>query len=173
MEIRRVITGTVDGRGLFTHDETLSAVSPPLVGNEIVRLWGLDEPPAVPAEGLAQGPASQFFPPAGGVRAVVWTAPPASAVAHVEAGSAALRRTEELAPGLTTVSVDAAGLHTTATIDLELVLEGEIELVLEGGESKTLRTGDVALVNGIPHAWRNERSERCLVLAVFYGARRA
>jgi quercetin dioxygenase-like cupin family protein len=143
MEIRRVITGAIEGRGVFTADETVAAVSLPLVGNQIVRLWGFDKPPQTPAPGRPQDPKTTFFPPPGAVRAVLWTAPPAAAV----------------------------GLHTTATSDLQLVLEGEIELVLESGERRTLRAGDVAVVNGIPHAWRNETSERCLVLAVFYGGR--
>jgi mannose-6-phosphate isomerase-like protein (cupin superfamily) len=171
MEIRRVITGAIEGRGVFTADETVAAVSPPLVGNQIVRLWGFDKPPQTPAPGRPQDPKATFFPSPGAVRAVLWTAPPAAAVRHTAIGMAERQRTEEIAPGLALVEVDDQGLHTTTTSDLQLVLEGEIELVLESGERRTLRAGDVAVVNGIPHAWRNETSERCLVLAVFYGGR--
>jgi hypothetical protein len=169
MEIRRVITGLRDGRAAFVHDDVVPAVSPPLLGNEIVRLWGFDDGPAVPGtHGPLPGSAA-FFPPPGGLRAVVWTVPPPDA-GDTRDDAHAHTADEELVPGMAAVPVDADGLHATPTLDFHLVLTGAVDFVLEGGARTTLRAGDVLVVNGQPHAWRNETGSACTLLGVFYGA---
>lgn len=170
MKIRCVATGTADGHAAFVRDEFVESVSPPLIGNEIVRLWGFDRPPIAGTESPSLA-GTQFFPPAGGIRAVVWTVPPNGH--QTEPQPDARARTEELVPGMAAVEVGADGMHATATSDLELVLEGEVELALDGGESTTLSAGDVAFVNGVRHAWRNNGTATCVLLAVFYGAQAA
>ena len=157
---------------MFTHDELVSAVRSPLLGNEIARLWGFDEAPVVPADLTPQAASASFFPPPGGIRAVLWTAPPAGGVIRHSGGEEQHRLTDELLPGMASVVVGTDGMHATATIDFEFVLQGEIELAIDGGESRTLRAGDAAVVGGVRHAWRNLTNETCLLLAVFYGARR-
>ena len=82
-------------------------------------------------------------------------------------------RTDELVPGMASIEIGADGLHATATVDFELVLQGELELVLEGGDSRTLYAGDTAIVNGVRHAWRNHSDVESVLLAVFFGAREA
>ena len=47
------------------------------------------------------------------------------------------------------------GMHSTATVDHFYVIEGEIVLVLQKGEA-ALREGDVAIVQGAVHGWRND-----------------
>jgi hypothetical protein len=173
MEIRRVIAGSLGGSATFTHDEPVLAVRSPLLGNEIARLWGFDESPIVPSDAGPQPPSVSFFPPPGGMRAVVWTAPPLLGVVHQSGGEAERRRAEQVLPGAAAVEIDDDGMHATATLDFELVLQGEIELVLEGGDSRTLHAGDTAIVNGVRHAWRNHTDETCVLLAVFYGADKA
>jgi mannose-6-phosphate isomerase-like protein (cupin superfamily) len=169
MDIRRVITGIAQGRAVFIADEDVAAVRPPLIGNEIVRLWGFDDPPVAGTAGRPLPASAAFFPPAGGMRAVLWTAPAAAVAGHAAGDEDARTVTEQLVPGMADVAVDADGLHVTSTVDLQVVLEGEVDLVLEDGEHRTLRAGDVAVVNGVRHAWRNLTDERCLLLAVFYG----
>ena len=44
-------------------------------------------------------------------------------------------------------------MHYTDTIDLDVVLSGAIELVLDDGAHR-LEPGDSVVVNGIDHAWR-------------------
>ncbi|RAK97977.1 cupin domain-containing protein [Aspergillus ibericus CBS 121593] len=46
-------------------------------------------------------------------------------------------------------------MHRTVSIDYGVVLEGEVELVLDSGESRVLGRGDVAVQRGTNHAWRN------------------
>lgn len=46
-------------------------------------------------------------------------------------------------------------MHRTRSLDFGVVLEGEMELVLDSGEKRHLRCGDVAVQRGTNHAWRN------------------
>ncbi|OBT83775.1 hypothetical protein VE02_07460 [Pseudogymnoascus sp. 03VT05] len=49
-------------------------------------------------------------------------------------------------------------MHRTQSLDYGVVLEGEIEMELDGGEVVVLRRGDVAVQRGTMHAWRNRSS---------------
>ncbi|CAJ0552442.1 Ff.00g064210.m01.CDS01 [Fusarium sp. VM40] len=46
-------------------------------------------------------------------------------------------------------------MYRTQSLDYGIVLEGEIELVLDSGETQMMRRGDVAVQRGTMHAWRN------------------
>jgi hypothetical protein len=46
-------------------------------------------------------------------------------------------------------------MHRTVSLDYGVVLEGEVELVLDSGEVRLLKRGDVAVQRGTNHAWRN------------------
>lgn len=46
-------------------------------------------------------------------------------------------------------------MHRTVSLDYGVVLEGEVELILDSGETRLLRRGDVAIQRGTNHAWRN------------------
>jgi len=46
-------------------------------------------------------------------------------------------------------------MHRTVSLDYGVVLEGEVELVLDSGETRVLRRGDVAVQRATAHAWRN------------------
>lgn len=46
-------------------------------------------------------------------------------------------------------------MHRTVSLDYGVVLEGEVELVLDSGEVRLMRRGDVAIQRGTNHAWRN------------------
>lgn len=47
-------------------------------------------------------------------------------------------------------------MHRTPSLDYGIVLEGEIELILDSGESRTLKKSDVAIQRGTNHQWRNK-----------------
>lgn len=46
-------------------------------------------------------------------------------------------------------------MHRTVSIDYGVVLEGEIELVLDSGELRIMKRGDVSVQRGTNHLWRN------------------
>lgn len=46
-------------------------------------------------------------------------------------------------------------MHRTISLDYGVVLEGEVELILDSGESRVLKRGDISVQRGTNHAWRN------------------
>jgi len=46
-------------------------------------------------------------------------------------------------------------MHRTESIDYGVVLEGEMELILDSGETRIMRRGDVCVQRGTMHAWKN------------------
>ncbi|OHE99534.1 cupin [Colletotrichum orchidophilum] len=46
-------------------------------------------------------------------------------------------------------------MHRTVSLDYGVVLEGEIDLVLDSGETRRMRRGDVSVQRGTMHAWKN------------------
>jgi quercetin dioxygenase-like cupin family protein len=53
-------------------------------------------------------------------------------------------------------------VQKTATFDYCVLLEGELVLLLDDGET-TLRAGDIALLKGVRHAWSNRGNTRAVV----------
>ena len=49
-------------------------------------------------------------------------------------------------------------MHRTVSLDYGVVLEGEIDLILDSGESRHMKRGDISVQRGTNHAWKN-RSE--------------
>lgn len=62
-------------------------------------------------------------------------------------GSAA--RVVDFPPGYTTQ------MHRSMTLNYNFVIEGEVELILDSGEKRILRQGDMLVQRAINHAWRN------------------
>jgi mannose-6-phosphate isomerase-like protein (cupin superfamily) len=76
-------------------------------------------------------------------------------------------------PGLAeTFEMDHPGMHTTDSVDYDVVLDGEIVLELDEGREVTLRAQDVAVQHGTRHAWRNRSDRPATMLFVLVGARR-
>jgi quercetin dioxygenase-like cupin family protein len=63
-------------------------------------------------------------------------------------------------------------MHTTDTIDFELVVSGEVWLELDDGKEVHLRAGDTVVQNGTRHAWRNKSTEPCRLVVFLAGANR-
>ena len=47
------------------------------------------------------------------------------------------------------------GMHTTATVDFEVVVSGQATLELDDGAKVTLEVGDTCVQNGTRHRWSN------------------
>ena len=46
-------------------------------------------------------------------------------------------------------------MHRTVTMDWAVILEGEVDLILDGGETRRLRAGDSVVMRGAMHQWVN------------------
>lgn len=60
-------------------------------------------------------------------------------------------------------------MHATRTTDYDIVISGKVDVELPGGKVQTLVPGDLLVMTGVPHAWKNPYDEDCLWIAVIVG----
>lgn len=113
-----------------------------------------------------------LVPTPGNTRMLTITLPPDSV--YVDPGydpQAAGAEIAEHSPGLVECfEPDNPGMHTTPTFDYDVVLSGELWLDLGDGERPThLRQGEVVILLGARHAWRNLGEAPATLLAVLHG----
>lgn len=176
MDVRRVVTGhDATGKSVFVSDETVSAVEPLMLPKaEFHLLWGGNDTPRFPDDG-SMPEWHTYFPPIGGFRFGLFSVPPDTTAAPSDVDSAAgLADAEAKLPGLVRyLDPSDRGMHTTDTIDFEVVLEGTIVLELADGAEVTLRPGDTVVQNGTRHRWRNPGDTTARLAAFFCGASHA
>ena len=68
-----------------------------------------------------------------------------------------------------TASGDEPWMHMTSTIDYGIVLDGELTLVTESGDT-VLRAGDVVVQQGANHGWINRSATPCRLAVVLIDA---
>ena len=180
MKARRVVTGHVDGRSVIVSDDDVEPVTLSLApGSEFCRLWGSDETVTFPDDGSVP-PHHTYFPPVGGFRFEIVTLPPGFNVDPIEIPpdidlvAAAGEAFEKL--GMTAQGVpdpDRPGMHVSDSIDMIVILSGELWMAVEDGTEVHLRQGDTIVQNGTQHAWYN-RGKAPVEFAVFLvGANRS
>ncbi len=163
---RRVIAG-VDENGkstILVDEETKTRVAlPAFTVNDV---WRLDSLPAKFSDDDTLGDEVELAPPAKGVVCRLATFPPASSIdAEVYAASIGDLHGEDAQ----TDDEAIPGLHATPTIDVAVILDGEIYSVYENGEV-LLKAGDTVVNRGIQHAWRNETDKPVTMFAVMMPA---
>jgi hypothetical protein len=173
MKVRRVVTGhDANGKAIVASDNEVDGFRPMLnPGSEFHTLWGADEAPRFPDDGSMSSFAT-WFPPVGGFRFALFAVPPApSEPPQIDDIEAAVAEFEAGLPGLPGyVEPDAPGMHTTDTIDFEVILDGEVWLELDDGVEVHLKPGDTVVQNGTRHAWRNHGDEVCRIAVFLIGA---
>jgi len=170
MNVRCVITGRdATGKSIVARDELVPPKS--ILGYEFHRLWGSDAPPILPSDGRTPVP-RMYFPLPGGYRFGYFVMPPNSDAIPPEQFLAGLPQMQEMVPGLVDVlEPEHPGMHTTDTVDFDVVLSGEIWLELDDGKEVLLKSGECVVQNGTRHAWHNRSNEKCVVAVCVLGAR--
>lgn len=176
MKVRRVVTGhDADGKAVVASDSEVDGFRPAITpGSEFHILWGADQAPQFPDDG-SMTPYPMYFPPVGGFRFGIFAVPPGHRQGtppdDLEAAAAEF---EAQLPGLAAyMEPDAPGMHTTDTIDFEVILDGEVWLELDDGVEVHLRPGDTVVQNGTRHAWRNHGDTLCRIAVFLIGAHHA
>ena len=176
---RRIVTGHNDkGEAIFLED-----VPPPRVvqvGGEIgpwfYEVWNTTETPAhilphgtePPEDGI------KLAPPRNGTRIRVLDIPPDDPSLDSLTPEQARAHFAEVGAAHA-ASYDGAGsrharMHRTETVDYGIVLEGEITLVLDEGET-VVRAGDIVVQRGTNHGWANRSGKGCRIAFVLVDGR--
>jgi mannose-6-phosphate isomerase-like protein (cupin superfamily) len=173
---KRVVTGHADGRSVFVDEGDIEDITLGLMPGLVFRmLWDTPEQPTVPNTAPVDT-ASEWFPQPGGVRVAQVVFPGASAGGGVppdDLESAAAEFEAKLPGLLGAMEPDDPGMHTSDTVDVGIVMSGELWLELDDGAERHLTAGDVVIQNGTRHRWQNRSSEPCLMTFVLVGAHRA
>jgi mannose-6-phosphate isomerase-like protein (cupin superfamily) len=174
MSARRVITGFDDqGRAAVLSDSEAPVImkSEKIPGYEIAELCMLSSVPAR-LDGInVDGRAWELEPPAGGLVWRIVVRPPESAgrddinalLQEVGAGEGDATGGAAHKPGV-------GGMHTTATVDMLVILSGQVWLTVGDEDEVVLGPGDFVLQGGVPHAWHNRGTVPCVMAGVMVGA---
>lgn len=178
MQVRRVVTGIgPEGRSGIVSDGPAprSAQYASVPGFASALLWSSPAAPRVGSGAVKdETPQVSFVPGPGETRLMFVTFPPDSVMMRPEFDGAAFgAEFMQKAPGLAeTFEMDHPGMHTTNSVDYDVVLDGEIVLELDEGREVTLRRHDVVVQHGTRHAWRNRSDRPATMLFVLIGAER-
>jgi mannose-6-phosphate isomerase-like protein (cupin superfamily) len=175
MEIRCIVTGqNASGKSVFVRDAPIQPVTLALFpGYEFHRLWGTDSAPELPSDGTLPVP-PRYFPSTQGFRFGFFTIPPDTTTRIERLNTAsAIEEIKQKLPGMLDVlERDHPGMHTTDTVDFDVVISGEVVLELDDGAEVLLKAGDCVIQNGTRHAWHNRSSANCLIAVTLLGAKR-
>ncbi len=175
MKVRCVVTGqTKAGKSVIVRDAEVEPVTlNALPGYEFYRIWGNDSVTKLPTDG-APPPHPKYFPPCGGYRFCFFTLPPETrqSTGLLNMVSAFFELRAKL-PGMAEVMEPThPGMHTTDTVDFDVILSGEAWLELDDGAEVLMKAGDCVIQNGTRHGWHNRSSENCVIAVTLVGAER-
>ncbi|WP_326686197.1 cupin domain-containing protein [Streptomyces sp. NBC_01795] len=161
MLARVVVTGVnAEGRSVVESDGPARPWVKRPTGTLVMDLWRAD---ALPISADADSTATDevvLQPPPHGLAIRTTVFPPDSSISE-EASAAYAAAMKDIYGEQGNAgggSDDIPGMHSTETIDVATVIDGEIWAVMEEGET-LLRAGDTMVQRGTRHAWRN-RSDR-------------
>jgi mannose-6-phosphate isomerase-like protein (cupin superfamily) len=172
--VRRVVTGhNADGKAIIQEDS--AAPRQQRVGGDegplFHEIWNTTETPAFidRDSGEPSEDGIVLAPPKNGTRIRVLDIPPDGD--HLEELSAEERIAHFAEIGAEHAPVDGgtsdrhAYMHRTETVDYGIVLEGELVLIMDEGET-TVKAGDIVVQRGTNHGWANRSEHNCRIAFV-------
>jgi hypothetical protein len=177
-KVRRVVMGEPEpGKSAFTHVEEVEPLDVSTTSKWWL-VWGWDEIPELPHSDRAEYLPQSLFPPPGGLR--VWAqriaggTPLEPEEKRLSAEEAIARLRAGDPPG--SWYDDPAGrpgMHRTDTIDVAVVVSGNVTTVADDGTKVVLGPGDVYIQNGALHSWETDPDNPAHVVFILVGAERA
>jgi mannose-6-phosphate isomerase-like protein (cupin superfamily) len=174
MQIRRIVTGHDEqGHSVFVSDDFAPRAQAfsSIPGHAMAQLWTTCAQPTLLDQ--ARDPTldgASLIPSQGGTSIAMFDFPPDCVMQNPVDGAQAFGELSAALPGLIeSFEPDHPGMHTTATIDYGIILEGEMWLELDNGESRLVKCGDIVIQNGTRHAWRNKSDRIARALFVMIG----
>lgn len=171
---RRIVTGHDDrGQAVFLEDARPPRVAQ--IGGEIgpwfYEVWNTTETPARIAPDGSEPPEDgiKLAPPRNGTRIRVLDIPPEDPSLPTISPEEARKHFAEVGAEGASSHVGSqsrhAFMHRTETIDYGIVLEGEITLILDVGET-IVRAGDIVIQQGTNHGWANRSGRNCRIVFI-------
>jgi mannose-6-phosphate isomerase-like protein (cupin superfamily) len=168
---RRIVTGhDVAGQAIIQEDAPPARVQ--RIGGEtgplFYEIWNTRATPAPidRASGEPHEDGIMLAPPSNGTRIRVLDIPPEGDNLDAMSAEDARRHFEEIgaadASSHTGAGSRHAYMHRTETVDYGIVLEGEITLIMDEGET-TVRAGDIVVQRGTNHGWANRSEQNCRI----------
>jgi hypothetical protein len=165
---RVVVTGD-DSGGVseIVRDEQLQ----PRAGGTLFDVWAYDNGPVRLPSGVGDGKlAGAHFPAAGGLRVYASKRLPGQGNVEQRNGAQPPPDLDEAMKRGSLGPERSAGFHVSDTVDVAVIIAGEMGLELEDGSMTMLRQGDIVIQNGTNHAWHPSETEGCEIAWVLVGA---
>ena len=169
--VRRVVTGhDEDGRAVIQEDGPVPRVQ--RIGGSrgplFFEVWNTRATPAPidPASGEPPESGIELAPPKNGTRIRVLDIPPDDpslstlTPEQIQAHFAEVGAAKASSAGAG--SSRHAFMHRTETVDYGIVLEGELTLIMDVGET-VVRAGDIVIQRGTNHGWANRSNRNCRI----------
>jgi mannose-6-phosphate isomerase-like protein (cupin superfamily) len=166
--MKRIVTGHRNGKSVILDEKEIPAQ--PIIVGEVFRLWATSSLPSIPMneresqkqirEELPTKPGETYF-----------------SITVIEPDKVVLNKNKEKGIDQSEfwrkIFNDDYGMHTTNTIDYDIVLSGELWMEVDDGVEVYLKAGDCIIQNGTRHAWRNKNSTNCILASVMIGTKKA
>lgn len=174
VNVRRVVTGVRNGKAMFLSDNEVQSYNFKSVpGFAQAAIWSTETAAKIGGE-IAPEAAITVLPPIGGTRLLVVTFPPDAVMMSPSFSpeAAGAEYGEVFRDFAACFERDAPGMHTTPTLDYDIVLSGQITLEVDDSQTVHLNPGDIVVQGGVRHAWRNPNNAPATMLFVLMGARK-
>jgi hypothetical protein len=173
MKIRRIVTAESKAGVIMQVSDVLDTDT----ADRVTNIWGFDKLPALPLtpeQVLGEYKRLGIFGPQGSVRVDLQVVPPEKAGA-TDLGSLMAKIDFGTGGGMTQ-GEHGGGMHRTDTIDLAVVLKGEVDIGYPGEDGQahaiTAKEGDFFVQNGAFHEFHNRSDDPCVILMFVFGAER-
>jgi len=172
--VRRIVTGHDEaGRAIIQEDGPVPRVQRigGAVGPLFHEVWNTRATPA-PIDAASGEPPEDgitLAPPRNGTRIRVLDIPPDDESLSSVTPEQARAHFAEIGAGDAASHTGSgsrhAHMHRTETIDYGIVIEGELVLIVDEGET-TVRAGDIVIQRGTNHGWANRSDRNCRIVFV-------
>ena len=179
--VRRIVTGHDPlGNAVIQRDGAVPRVQ--RIGGEIGpvfhEVWNTRETPALIDRASGEPPEDGIVlaPPSNGTRIRILDIPPEDERFEAVTPEEARKHFEMVGAGDASSHQGTGSrhpfMHRTETVDYGIVLEGELTLILDIGET-VVRAGDIVIQRGTNHGWANRSGKNCRIAFILIDGRYA
>jgi hypothetical protein len=172
---RRAVTGHRGGKSVVLSDQRRQPYKfSTVAGLEHTSMWSTNGALESDPDKVERELPKSALPSANGSLLHIVTFPPAKTTASSmsdpwQVAQEFLTRLPGLAD---TFERDGSQMHVTQTVDYAILLDGELWLELDDGETVHLSAGDIVVQQATRHGWRNKGERPATIAFMMLGARR-